>query len=267
MQNLAKKQWGSSLSIKEAADMMIEWCVKAREKNILRKKPAQIYYAYILEDMPPLQYFHNISPVFRYSQKDVPYIDQARDSLLRCLSVALKTHFFFFQEERVAHEPYFFAIPSLRDNAQTIFGLIYKIEKGHKTIVVCDKRLNDLFEDKQADIETAQVVIEDSFKWYHMKNWSKVKITSQEEFNKIVQSAKDAKTKEELASYATILDVPYEIKDMIKPLGTEWSNKLKTWYLPKGLDLDSLNEYLNYAKKEIVPVLKAKAVKKDNPEK
>ena len=48
MQNLAKRQWGHSLKVKEATDIVIDWCIRARDKNILRKKPPQIYFAYVL---------------------------------------------------------------------------------------------------------------------------------------------------------------------------------------------------------------------------
>lgn len=258
MQNLAKRQWGPSLSVKESADIMIEWCIRAREKNVLRKKAPKIYFAYVLEDTPPLQYMHNISSAFRYSQKDVPYMDIARDALLRCLAVALKAHFFLFSDDAVAYEPYFFAIPSLAEPTQTTFGLIYKIEKENKSIIVCERELTALFDKTKIVFEFPAVVIEDSFKWFHMKNWAKIKQQANLESNlekpwvnkKTSALAKDATTKEELEKYASILDVPYDIKDEIKPLGIEWSKHLKLWYLPKGFDVDSVNEYIEYMKKE-----------------
>lgn len=262
-QNLAKRNWGHSLSVKEAADIMIEWCIRAREKNILRKKPPQIYYSYVLEDTPALQYFQNIGPVFKYSQKDVPYIDQTRDALLRCLSVALKAHFFLFSDDAVSHEPYFFVFPSLSDPSQTHFGLLYKIEKEDKVIVVCEKNLASMFENTPTKVvfEFPVVVIEDSFRWFHLKNWLKIKqFANMEESlekpwmnKKLATLAKDATTAEELQKYATILEIPYEIKDAIKPLGIEWSNKVKKWYLPKGFDVESVLEYSNYLKSHLPP--------------
>lgn len=256
MQNLAKRQWGHQLSVKEAADIVIDWCIRAREKNALRKKPPQIYYAYVLEDTPPFQYMHNVGPVFKYSQKDVPYNDIARDSLLRCLSVALKVHFFMFADDLVSHEPYFFTMPSLAEPNTTVFGLIYKVEKQDKSIIVCDRKLDILFDKTKIFFEFPAVVIEDSFKWYSLKNWAKIK--QQSEIDKIIdkpwlskkiaQAASEAKTLDELEKNAIVLDVPYEIKDALKPLGIEWNKNIKTWYLPKGFDIESVIEYLNYLK-------------------
>lgn len=259
MQNLAKRQWRPSLSLKESADIMIDWCIKARDKNVLRKKPPQIFYAYVIEDTIPLLYMNNISNAFKYSQKDLPYQDMAKDILLRELSVALKAHFFLFETSKLAHEPYFFTMPTFDEPNSSIFGLIYPIEKENKTIVVCEKDINKLFDKQKVIFEFPAVVIEDSFKWYHMKNWSKIKLANQldgkldssTKLKQKVLEAKDIKTKEELEDLATIIDVPYEIKDLIKPLGIEWNNKVKTWFMLKGFDVDSVNEYISYLKKEL----------------
>lgn len=261
MQTLAKRQWRPSLSLKESADVMIDLCIKAREKNVLRKKPPQIFFSYVMEDFTPIMFMQNISVAFKYSQKDMPFQDIAKDILLRELSVALKTHFFLFENYNLAHEPYFFTIPSFDDSNTSIFGLIYPIEKENKTIIVCDKDLMKLF-DKQFDkskiiYEFPAVVIEDSFKWYHMKNWYKIKIANKLECNlnfsnelkKKTIEAKEATTKEELENLASIIDVPYEIKDLVKPLGIEWNNKVKSWFMLKGFDVESVNEFISYVKK------------------
>lgn len=258
MQNLAKRQWRPSLSLKESADIMIDWCVKARDKNVLRKKPPQVFYAYVLEDFIPLLYMYNIGAAFKYSQKDMPYQDVAKDILLRELSVALKAHFFLFEKSNLAHEPYFFTFPSFDDPNASVFGVIYPIEKENKTIVVCERDIVKLFEKQKVVFEFPVVVIEDSFKWYHMKNWSKIKYTNQLEGNidfsrdlkKKTLEAKDVSNKADLEKLATIIDVPYELKDFIKPLGIEWNTKLKTWFMLKGFDSDSVNEYIHYLKKE-----------------
>lgn len=257
MKNLAKRQWGPQLNVKAVADILIEWCIRAREKNTLRKHPPTIFYAFIVNDVPPLDYFHSISSVFRYSQKDMPYTDKTRETLLRCLSVGLKAHFFLFQEDVVSFEPYFFAIPSLKKHDDTIMGVVYTLEKEKKSIIICENDLSLLFKKEDIIYEFPVVVIEDSFKWFSLKNWFKIKSAANISENekpwlnrKLVVAAAEAETKEELEKLATPLDVPYEIKDLIKPLGIEWSKKLKTWYLPKGFDVDSVVEYMDYVKKE-----------------
>lgn len=271
MQNLSKRQWGNQLSVKSAAEILIDWCIKAYNKNVLRKKPPQIYSCYVVKDTPPLQFMNNVSNVFKYSQKDVPYIDQARDSLLRCLSVALKAHFFLFPQDEVCHEPYFFALPNLQNPSLTTFGIIYKLTKDDKSIIVCERDIAQMFNhiipglpsnphenDLNIVFEFPVVVTSDRFSWYNLKSWKAIKDNAGMDDRTpapwldkgYLTKAKMSANKEELSRYATILEVPYAIKDAIKPLGIEWCKGAQTWFLPRGFDVDAVNVYIEYVKSE-----------------
>lgn len=272
MQNLSKRQWGNQLSVKDAAEILIDWCIKAHNKNVLRKKPPQIFSCYVVKDTPPLQFMNNISNVFKYSQKDVPYIDQARDSLLRCLSVALKAHFFLFPKDEVCHEPYFFTLPNLQNPSQTIFGIVYKLTKDDKSIIVCEKNISHMFNtiipglpsnssegtDVSIVFDFPVVVNSDRFTWFGLKNWKIIKDNAGINDKTLppwldkayLNKAKMSANKEELSRYATILEIPYSIKDAIKPLGVEWCKGAQTWFLPRGFDVVSVNHYIDYVKSE-----------------
>lgn len=258
MQNLSKKMWAPNIPLKSGIDVAIEWCIRAREKNIIRKLGSKVYYSYVLDDTPPLIYLQNISQIFKYSQKDIPYVDLARDKILRLLSVCFKAHYFLFDKANIAHEPYFFVIPNLEIPSQTNFGVVYKLENTSKCILCLEQDISCLFENYQPKHSFNVVVSDDSFKWYSVKLWSKYKNDNIHNelsekpwlLKKLHSKALEATTAEELSNYATILDVPYEIKDYIKPLGIEWSKNLKTWFLPKGFDLDSVEEYILFLKKE-----------------
>lgn len=271
-QNLAKRQWGGQLTVKGAAEIMIDWCKKAQAKNVLRKKDPQIFYCYIVKDTPPLQFMGAVSNVFKYAQKDLPYIDQARDSLLRCLSVALKAHFFLFPHDEVEHEPYFFTLPNLQNPSTTSYGLVYKISRDDKSIIVCEKDLAMMFDkslpglppmndkgntsDTNIVYEFPVVMNSNHFNWFRVKKWQEIKdYAGMQDRNSqpwldrnYLAAAKAAKTKEELSQIATIVDVPYHIKDAIKPLGIEWCKGAQTWFLPHGFDVDSVVEYIEYIK-------------------
>lgn len=244
---VAKKVWGNSLTLKQSADIMIDWCINARERNIIAKKPSRLIHAYIMEETPPLNYFQPVSSLFRYSNKDVPYTDKIRDNILRCLAVALKAHFFIFQEDKVEHEPYFFVYPSLENADEVNIGLIYKLEKSRKTIIVSEKNI-ELLSKNNKNLYTFNVALtHDSFKWFHMKNWARLKIEHINdkpwEEDEDLKKAKFAKTREELELVATIIDVPYHLKDYLKPLGVDWAKNIKTWFVPKGYDFDAVLEY------------------------
>lgn len=259
MQNLAKKTWGARLSVKSAVDVAVDWIIKARQKNILSDSNPELYYSYVLEDSPTLSYFQNVGQMFKYSQKDTPDVDVARVQLLKLLSVALKTHFFLFEDDYVSHEPYFFAFPDLSSPQKVVLGMYYKIEKDDKVIVVCNKDLRSLFEDQKILYYFPVVLIRDSFKWYHLKMWGRIKDKNLQDkgskpwqlLNKDKPDFLFAKTLEELSEKAVVLDVPIELKDKMKPTGVLWAPNLKKWCLPHGYDVDAVVEYLNYLKKEI----------------
>jgi hypothetical protein len=256
MQNLSKRQWGQSLKLKEAIDLSIEWCIKAREKNVLKSIHPEIFYTYVVDSFTYVDDLGFVGKFFKYSQKDTPNIDRARNILLKCLAAAEKCHYFLCEDYLVSHEPLFFTIPLL--DSSLGYGLVYNVENGNKrkTIIVCNKKL-DLLSDVSSKIYSFPVIIgEDSFKWYSVKVWSKFKnsnfinpLKDPSSYYDVLNKAKIATTKEELKKYVNILEIPYEIKDLIKPLGIEWSNHVKAWYLPLGFDIDSVNDYINYIKK------------------
>lgn len=284
MQNLAKKQWNPNISVKDAVDLGIEFSVRARQKNVIATLPPKLYFCYVAQDCPDLTYFHNISALFRFSQKDTPYIDQTRDRVLRMLSVATKAHFFLFHKEKVAHEPYYFAVPDLSNPSNTYYGLIYKIASQDKTIMVCERQLkntalqkleksvsatnpNHVFIKAEPIInvlyEFPTVVPEDSFKWFHYKKWYALQSEAQQAFGPqdmvkavgqksvIFNELKAIKKMEDLERKCHILTIPYELKDFMMEAGCLWHPGLKVWYLPRGHDLEVVLHYLNYLKYSI----------------
>ncbi len=282
MQNLAKRQWTPNLGLKDAIDMGIELSIKARQKNVLSSSPPKLYYCYVVQDCPDLIYFHSLSSLFKFSQKDTPYVDGARDKVLRMLSVASKCHFFLFHKEKVAHEPYFYAVPDVSNPSNTIFGLIYKIASQDKTIIVSERQLKNTATFKFEKIivpnkpifiksepiinilyDFPTVVPEDSFKWFHYKKWYALKDEIEKNFgpaekvknllnkNVIFNELKNLTTPQELERKAYIINIPYELKDAMMECGCLWHPNLKMWYLPRGYDLEVILQYLNYLKYSI----------------
>lgn len=265
-QNNTKKEWIPNLKVKDAIDVCISWSIRARQKNVLAQKSPELFHAYVLNDTPNISYFQGVSSVFKYSQKDTPYTDSARDMFLRLLSVCLKAHFFLYHNYTVAYEPHFFIMPNLADPTQTEYGLVYKVAHENKCIVVSSKDLKSLYNNdgKEAKIlfHFPAIVPEDNMKWFHYKKWYKLrdlanfddKIEKTWQTKKEIEEAKNVKTAEELTKFGTILDVPLDIKDYIKPTGIIWHSHLQTWYLPLGFDVENVREYIAFIKKNKLPL-------------
>ena len=142
MQNLSKKQWSQNLNLKEGIDLSIELSIKCRQKNIISSLGNKLFYCNVLSDSINLTYYHSISSLYKFSQKDGPEIDKTRDIILRMLSVAMKCHYFLYENEKILHEPYFSSTPDLSNPYNSFYTLIYKTET--KTIIVSEKELKNL---------------------------------------------------------------------------------------------------------------------------
>lgn len=268
MQNLPRKQWSPNLTLKDALDVSIDASIRARQKNIIGSLPPRLFFAYVVDKSPDLNFFQSFSSLFKFSQKDTPYLDRSRDMVLRLLSVAVKAHFFLYDRERVLHEPYFLATPDVSAAGSVFFTLIYEVESH--TIIVSERELKSLAPVRyekvdenykkelvtDIDFEFPTVVGVDSFKWFHYKKWYMLKDEIKHSFpdakkSSMASELKKMKTKEELEQKSFILMVPYILKDEMMKVGCIWHPTLKLWCLPKGYDIELVHQYLNVLKAKL----------------
>lgn len=274
MQNLPKKQWSPNISLKDAIDLCIDFSVKARQKNIISVLPNKLFFCYVVNESPNINYFHSLSALFKFSQKDTPETDRARDMILRMLSVAIKCHFFLYDSQKVTHEPYFCAMPDLSEPSKPFFTLFYKID--NKTIIVSERELKNITLTKFAKVPSKEggnitikkesinhcvfefptIVGADSMKWYHYKKWYMLKKEIDNTYQtqdkvKIASELKKINTREVLEQKSHILSVPYALKDDMMKTGCIWNPFVNVWCLPKGYDADLVTYYLNQLKQEI----------------
>lgn len=279
MQNTSKRQWSQNITLKDVIDICIDTSIKFRTKNVLSSEDANIYYCYVVDNFSSIDYMQNFSSLLKFGQKDTPLTDRTRDRVLRMLSVAVKAHYFLFDNEKSLHEPYFYCIPDISYQNKLIYGLIYKLSNG-KTLIVSQRDLKNIsaykyVEDKQTnnkyknlkkenifnfEFEFPTVVSSNNFKWFYYTKWSRLKHLKNETFNlknnneqinkdnEINLKLKKIEDKNELIIYSDILDVPYELKDQMSDCGCIWNANLKCWVLPKGHDTDNVKEYLNVLK-------------------
>lgn len=272
MQNLSKKQWSLNLNLKDGIDLGIDLSVKCRQKNIISSLPNKLYYCNVFNENIDLTYYHSLSSLYKFSQKDGPEIDRARDMVLRMLSVAMKCHYFLYEHEKIVHEPYFSCIPDVSNPYHSFFTLVYKTE--NKTIIVSEKELKNIANTKFVKIKNNEsyiikkelinktltefptIVGSDSFKWFHYKKWYILKKEYENHYGlndkiKTINELKKISSKELLEQKANILNIPYELKDEMIKTGCIWNANVSTWIVPKGTDIDLINHYLNSLKHEL----------------
>jgi hypothetical protein len=214
--------------------------------------------AYVVDDAPHLGFMRDLSSLFRYSAKDDPEMDRARDQALRLLAVSLKAHFFLGKDSLARHEPYLFSLPDIANPASCHYGLVYRLEgRPSQTIIVANCDLGLISTLKPTVFRFPVVLTKNSFKWFDKKHWIELG-NEADVFDRIMKpwAAKqelniiEKWTDESDFPFGTFIDVPYEIKDYVKPTGVRWADALKKWYLPRGFDVDPVKEYVKWVESE-----------------
>jgi hypothetical protein len=253
MTAVAKRQWGPQLQLKECAAIAIDWSEKARQKNVVAIRPPTLYQAYLCTSGESLlNWAKPVSDIFKWSNKDGPSQNHAKDSVIRLLAVAIKAHFFLESKDKVAHEPYVFSLPDLSNASHHRYGLIYKLEESGKSIVVADGDLAQMASDRVKGVRFP-VVLVDGQRWFHLSHWAEL-AKQADVLSKVTKSWALKKERDlihqhkEIATfqYGQIFDIPYDLKHVAQDVGLEWANGIKRWYLPLGFDIAPVKIYVDY---------------------
>jgi len=261
--SVSKRDWNPRLKVEEAAQVGQAWLRRAVEMNVVTRDAPTLYQAYVLDEAPALALFKDLGSLFRYSTKDDPELHRARDKALRLLSVVLKAHYFLGNGMEARHEPYFFSFPDLSNASRPHYGLIHRLDatepgaarKG-KTIVVSTADLSAVSSDLARATRFPVVLPADSNQWIDLPRWAA--LAKQGDALESAMKPFRAKKEEEAViaeikdptkfTYGALLDVPFEMKDVMKGAGLRWAKGLQKWYLPLGHDVQAVQDYLNWAR-------------------
>jgi hypothetical protein len=266
--SVSKREWNPRLTVEDAVGVALGWLRRAAEMNVITREPPTLYQAYLLEEAPSLALFKDLGGLFRYSAKDDPELHRARDKALRLLSVALKAHFFLGRSMEARHEPYLFSFPDLSNASRPHYGLIHRLDSVEpsvrpvagsssrpksRTVVVSTADLSAVSSEFARATRFPVVLPEDAASWIDLARWSAL-AQQGDTLDRQMRSFK-AKREEEAAiaavsdpaqfsAYGTLLEVPYELKDVMKGTGIQYAPGLRRWYLPLGHDVKAVGEYL-----------------------
>jgi hypothetical protein len=254
MTAVAKRQWGPQKTLSEGISIAIEWMERAKQKNILTLKEPTLYHAYVMNSVDEMvSWSKPLSEVFRWSAKDGPAEYRMRDAALRLLAVAFKAHFFSEGQDKIAHEPYLFALPDVAMPQRLQYGLFYRLEQSNKCIVVAEKDLRAMASGWSLKAMRFPVVLLDGEsgqrnRWFSIKHWKTL-----EESKRYQNPARYKKEKEEASAckevkefvFGELFDIPYDLREVASSLGMEWAAGIKMWYLPHGFDIEPVKEYVS----------------------
>lgn len=258
MSSIAKREWNPRISLDEALSCALGWLIRGRQKNVLASQAPTLYIAYVVDEAPFLGLMRDLTSLFRYSSKDDPEMDRARDQALRLLSVAMKAHYFLGRDSLIRHEPYLFCLPDISAPASPHYGLAYKLEsRPAQTIIVSTCDLGLVSSQKPGAFRFPVVLTKNSYRWFDKKHW--VALGKEADVFERIMKPWLAKKEQDVIEkwtdpssfeFGTLLDVPYELKDHMKPTGIKWAEGLKKWYLPLGFDVEPVQEYQHWLEQE-----------------
>lgn len=253
MTALSKRGWSPGISVDDEISVFIQWLSKARQKNILGHRPPSLYTAYICPSIDSVSFMTDVSSLFKWSMKDTPETDLARDCILRMLAVLIKAHFFMAKSDRSKHEPYFFTFPDIGKPDRNRFGLMMRLEESKKSIVVAEGDMGLMSSAKVLSGRFPVVVGSNSFRWVDVKHWRDLaekadmlqKILRPWEGKKEREAVEGWKTPHDFP-FGTLFDVPFHLREDAKAVGMLWAAGIKKWYLPHGFDVDPVIEYMKH---------------------
>lgn len=253
-----KKEWNPRITMDEALSCSVNWLIRARQKNVLAPQDPTLYIAYIVDETPFLGFMQDLTSLFRYSSKDDPETDRARDQALRLLAVCVKAQFFLAKDSLVRHEPYLFSLPDISHPSMPHYGLVYKLETRPSQCVIVSTTDIGICSNLKPNVFKFPVVLtKNSYKWFDKKHWNE--LAKEVDLYERIMKPWIAKKESDVAEhwidpstfeFGTILDVPYELKEHMKPTGIRWADGLKKWYLPRGFDIEPVKEYLHWLQQE-----------------
>lgn len=265
MSRSSKRIWSPNISLEDGVSLVLNFLIRSRDKKILTNTPPKVYKVFKKEGLIPVRDYQEISSFFKFSKNDTPETDRAKNSIIRLLSVCLKAHHHWFNKGFIKNEPYVFSIPDLLNPDVLQYGLIYYIEENNKyfSLIVADWDMESTITKKgkmySSDV-TPVILSQNSYKWLGLKHWREIKNKITKENNlldiktldmkkELFNKVHSIKEKDDF-DFGTLINYPIDFKDNASYAGAEWANGLKSWFVPVGLDVELLKEYMDFIVKE-----------------
>ena len=260
MSGRGKRLWAPNLSFSQSYALTLAFIESCQKHNLLASyndKP-ELIHLYHISHPWPTEGLIEATSVLRFGYSNNPILDQHKQGMARLLSAALKMHYIHAEDSSVVHEPYLFSIPDLGIPGRFRYGLIYPIEtKGKQSTIIASQwdlsgsssqliRLNP--SQKYSTVLSTQ-----NYKWLYKKRGYLIREEmKQHPFfeagplrNALLNEIRTHLNANEFP-YGKIIDYPIELNEELKAVGALYAPGIRKWFLPKGIDIESTQEYLGY---------------------
>ena len=264
MSGSRKRLWAPYLSFNDAFSETLAFVRRCEEKNLpLGLSEPSLYRAYVMSGSWSMGEGQDLSLFLRFQTSNDPTMDQAKVSISRLLSIAVKAHYFIAEKATVRHEPIVFSCPDLAHPGHWRYGLVYPIdipqERGpalSRAIVVAEWDLA-LSAGQRPSVSKSDefpvVLMPDPRTWLAKRRWEALRTKADglpwfdppsTPAKKRLLDAVAAHTDASSFPYGTILETPIELKEDASLTGAIWGRGIKRWFLPHGFDAEPVVAYI-----------------------
>lgn len=264
MSGSRKRLWAPYLSLNDAFSETLGFVRRCEEKNLpLGLSEPSLYRAYLMSGSWSMGQGQDLSSFLRFQTANDPALDQARVSISRLLSVAVKAHYFIAEKATVRHEPIVFSCPDLAHPGHWRYGLVYPIDipvdRGpaqSRAIVVAEWDLALSAGQRPAvpkSDEFPVVLMPNPRTWLAKRRWEELRTKADglPWFDPITNPAKKrlldavaAHTDVSSFPYGTLLETTIELREDASLTGAMWARGVKRWFLPHGFDAEPVVAYM-----------------------
>lgn len=240
---------------RHARNVASSWLAEMARRNEIAPLPPTLYQAYVCDGWISRSgyYARSLSDFFDAGASD-PRLAEARLSLIRLLSIAVKAHFFLFRLDLIQDEPSVFWVPDLMRLHKPRFGLQIPFLKSRKSLIVSDADLLSVSAGKIGIGRFPVVLTGDHALWLDERHWES--LAQDGDAARLIQETLSISESMAARSYSDpatfpfgkIFDIPEDLRPQMRAAGLRWAEGVGRMYLPKGFDAEPVEAYFEHLK-------------------
>lgn len=240
---------------RHARNVAAAWLSEMSRRGEIAEFPPTLYQAYVCDGWISRSAYNprSLSDYFDAGSSD-PRLAEARLSLIRLLSIAVKAHFFLFRLDLVQEEPSVFWVPDLMRPQVARFGIQIPFLKSRKSLMVSDADLLAVSAGKIGIGRFPVVLTSDHNAWLDERHWET--LAEDGDAARLIQETLSVSESMAARSYSdpgtfpfgTLFDIPEDLRPQMRAAGLRWAEGVGRMYLPKGFDSAPVEAYFVHLK-------------------
>jgi hypothetical protein len=260
----AERQFAKNASFRYMRLQCERWLSAMVAAGQLDQLPPTLYPAYVCGGGPALAStrMRPVSDFFEQLDRPNARLEAsaselaAKNAVIRLLAVCVKAHHFLFKLDVLEEAPSIFWVPDLMNPTRPRFGIYYPFLRNKRAIVASEADLALVSSGQLALGRFPVVLTHRPDRWLDLAHWERL----EQEGSALRALLEDPKRAGAPASaaqpdgafpFGSLFEVPEELRPLMKAAGLRWSEGARSYYLPRGFDLDPVSEYFEHLRRSL----------------